>query len=114
MNTKINSVELSGFAGTAPQVSILDNGKKVARFTLATHENYKTKEGEWQHLTIWHQITAWGKVAVKVEELIKQGMRLALKGKLKQRTWADKQGRVHYITEVIAGSVEIVEGVKAA
>ena len=114
MNTQLNSVVLSGFAGTTPQISTFGNGKKMARFTLATHESYKDKEGVWQSLTLWHQVITWGKLATKVEEIITSGVRLALKGKLKQRTWADKNGRVHYITEILAGSVEIEGKAEAA
>ena len=81
MNALKNKVSLIGRLGVQPEVVNLDSGKKLARFTLATNENYKNKNGEWQSITQWHTINAWGKLAELVQKLLTKGQEIVVEGK---------------------------------
>ena len=95
----INKVILIGNLGKDPDIMTFENGVKKASFSLATTESYKDKEGNWVEQTEWHNIVAWRWLAEK--NLIK-GDQVYVEGKLKSRSWDDKEGNKRYITEVVA------------
>ncbi len=66
--------DLIGHLGGDPEVRHLENGTAVARFSLATNESYKDKEGNWQTLTEWHNIVVWREQAERAEKQLKKGM----------------------------------------
>ena len=105
MNSLKNRVQLIGNLGKAPEVKSFDNGKKVARFTMATSDTYKKEGGEKVTETQWHNIVAWNGTATIVEKYLKKGHEVAIEGKLTSRSWDDKDGNKHYITEVVANEV---------
>ncbi len=102
MNTIKNSVQLIGNLGKDIEFKELDSGKKLAKFTLATNDYYKNAAGEKVEETQWHNITAWGKLAENMEQILSKGETVALKGKLKYSQSEDKEGNKRYYTEVIA------------
>ncbi|MEJ4089105.1 single-stranded DNA-binding protein [Galbibacter orientalis] len=91
MSTLKNQVQLIGNVGQEPQVTVLDNGKKVARISLATNENFKNSKGEKQTNTDWHQLVAWGKVASLIEDYVFTGKEIAVQGKLSSRSYECKK-----------------------
>lgn len=95
-----NKVQLIGNLGNTPEVKTLESGKKMARFSIATNEDYRTANGEKVTETQWHNIVAWGKVAEIAEKLLSKGREVALEGKLIHRSYTDKEGNKKYITEV--------------
>ena len=107
METSVNKVELLGFVGKDAEVTALKNNGKVARFSLATNENYQTKSGEWVKETTWHNIVVWNKTAELAEQQIKKGTRVSITGKIVNRNYDDKEGKKHYITEIQALSFEV-------
>ncbi len=100
----INSVHLIGRTGKDPEIRTTQNSK-VATFSLATTEKYNDKE-EIQ----WHNIVIWGKLADVVEKYVKKGMLLYVEGKLKYRTYDDKDGNKKYITEIVCHSMTMLSG----
>ncbi|MDP4760322.1 MAG: single-stranded DNA-binding protein [Crocinitomicaceae bacterium] len=102
MNALKNKVSLIGRLGVQPEVVNLDSGKKLARFTLATNENYKNKNGEWQSVTQWHTINAWGKLAELVQKLLTKGQEIVVEGKLVNQSYENKNGEKRYTTIVEA------------
>ncbi|WP_335965764.1 single-stranded DNA-binding protein [Galbibacter sp. PAP.153] len=110
MSTLKNQVQLIGNVGQEPQVTILENGKKVARISLATNENYKNSKGEKQTNTDWHHLVAWGKVASLIEEYVFTGKEIAVQGKLSSRSYEDKEGVKRHVTEVIVSEILFLGG----
>ena len=100
MNALRNRVQLIGHLGQDPEVITLDNGGKLAKFSVATNENYKNSEGEKVTETQWHQIVAWGKTAEIVENYLSKGNEIALEGKLVHRSYENKEGEKKYVTEI--------------
>jgi single-strand DNA-binding protein len=104
MNTN-NRVQLTGNLGGDPEIKKLDKGNKLAKFSMATKEEYVNRAGEKTVNTQWHYITAWGKVADRVESEFKKGSFVSIEGRLVTRTYTDKNGQKRYITEVVANDV---------
>ena len=83
---------LIGNAGKDPEVRHLEGGSLLARFSLATTERYKDKNGELQELTEWHNIVCWRSLAERAEKFVKKGSQLYIEGRLRSRNWEDKNG----------------------
>ena len=83
----------------------LENGRKVARFSLATNEYYKDGKGEKQTDTNWHTVVAWGKVADIIQKYAEKGKEIGIVGKLKTRTYTMDDGNQRYVTEVVADEI---------
>ena len=105
MNTLKNKVQLIGNLGNDPEIITLENGKKLAKFSLATNEYYKDDDGQKQTKTEWHNLIAWNKTAEIIEKYVSKGKEIAIEGKLTNRSWDDKEGNKRYITEVIVNEV---------
>lgn len=98
----INRVTLIGNLGKDPEVRRLENGAMVARLTIATNENFKDANGEWQKQTEWHTVVAWRLLAEKAEKTLKKGSLVYVEGKLTHRKYQDKDGQDRYVSEVVA------------
>ncbi len=108
-----NKVQLIGNLGNAPEVKTFDGGKKMARFSVATNENYRNAKGEKVTETQWHNLVAWGKVAEIAEKFLVKGKEIAIEGKLVNRSYNDKEGNKKYVTEVVVSELLLL-GAKAA
>lgn len=104
----VNKVMLIGHLGKDPEVRYLEGGVALARFSLATSEAYKDKNGNKVEQTEWHNIVMWRGLAEVAEKLLKKGMQVYLEGKLRTRAWNDKEGHKHYTTEVVADNVVLL------
>lgn len=104
----VNRVILVGNLGKDPEIRTLENGAKVAKFSIATNENYRDKSGEWQQQTEWHDIVAWRTLADRAESGLKKGMAIYLEGKLSTRTWQDQNGNNRRTTEVVASYFRVI------
>jgi single-strand DNA-binding protein len=103
----INRVQLIGNLGNNPEIKIFENGNKLARFSMATKEEYTTRSGEKSSDTQWHFISAWGKVAERIETELQKGSFVSVDGRLVTRNYVDKTGQKKYITEVVASEVTL-------
>jgi single-strand DNA-binding protein len=104
----VNKVILVGHVGRDPEVKHLDKGVSVARFSLATTENYTAKTGEKVSTTEWHNIVAWRQLAELSEKYIKKGSQLYIEGRLRTRAWDDQNGNKRYTTEIYADTVQFL------
>ncbi|TDQ32537.1 single-stranded DNA-binding protein [Zeaxanthinibacter enoshimensis] len=100
MNALRNKVQLIGNLGQDPEIVALDNGSKLAKFSVATNEIYRNGKGEKVTETQWHQVVAWGKTAEIVESYLHKGSEVAVEGKLMHRSYETKEGTKRYVTEV--------------
>ncbi|MDT7828614.1 single-stranded DNA-binding protein [Pricia sp. S334] len=100
MNAIKNRVQLIGNLGQDPEIMDLENGSKLAKFSIATSDYYKNAKGEKVEDTQWHNIVAWGKTAEIVESYLTKGKQVAIEGKLMHRTYETKEGEKRYFTEI--------------
>ncbi|MFZ5554346.1 MAG: single-stranded DNA-binding protein [Bacteroidota bacterium] len=106
MARSINKVILIGNLGKDPEVRRLENGAAVASFSLATTETYKDRNtGESKSHTDWHNIVMWRGLAEVAEKYLKKGMQIYVEGKIRNRSYQDKDGNTKYITEVVADNM---------
>lgn len=103
----INQVTLIGHAGRDIEVRTLENGTKVAAFSLATTESYKDKNDQWQNLTEWHNIVVWRPSDTVCK--IAKGDKVFIQGKITNRKYPDKDGVERQRTEIVAGLVKLLD-----
>ena len=109
MNGSINKVILIGNLGKDPDVRRLENGAVVASFPLATSEIYTDKQsGEKKENTDWHDIVLWRGLAEVADKYLRKGTKIYVEGKLKKRSWTDKEGQTRYATEVVCDDLTIL------
>ena len=91
--------------GKDPEVRYLEGGIPVANFSLATSEFYKDKNGNRVETTDWHKIVAWRGLAEVASKFLKKGMQVYVEGKLKTKSWTDKDGTKQFSTEIVADNL---------
>ena len=103
----LNKVILIGRLGQNPELRYIPQTERaVANFTLATNEKFfnpNTNESDIR--AEWHKIVAWGKLAEFCEKFLNQGKQILVEGKLRTRSWQDKEGNKRYTTEVHANNI---------
>lgn len=104
----INKVTLIGRLGSDPEIRTLENGTPVGRFSVATSENYKDRNGEWQEQTEWHDVVVWRAAAERAQRTLFKGYMVYVEGKLTHRKWQDKEGNNRKTTEVVANYFRIL------
>ena len=109
MNGTVNKVILIGNLGKDPEIRRLENGAILASFSIATSESFTDKNsGEKKEITDWHDIVLWRGLAEIAEKYIRKGTKIYVEGKLKKRSWQDKEGNTKYNTEVIGEELTIL------
>lgn len=104
----LNKVMLIGNLGKDPEVRYTTSGQAVASFSLATTEKYKSKSGDWEEKTEWHNITLWGKLAEIAGEYLSKGKTVFIEGRLQTRKWQDKSGNDRYTTEIVGDKMQML------
>jgi single-strand DNA-binding protein len=105
----INKVILVGNVGKDPVIRYFDKGVAKATFPLATSETYTNQQGETITSTEWHNIVLWRALAEVAEKTIKKGSQVYIVGKIKTRSYVDKDGVNKYITEILADVMLLLE-----
>lgn len=106
----VNKVILIGHVGKDPEIKYFDGGASVASFSLATTERGYTATNGTQvpDRTDWHTIVAWRGLAKIAEQFVKKGTQLYIEGKIRIRTYDDKNNVKRYVTEIYADSLELL------
>lgn len=97
----INKVILVGHLGKDPELRTLEGGVSVASFPLATSESY-VKDGKRIEQTEWHNIVLWRAMAETASKYLHKGKLVYIEGKLRTRSYEDKEGHRRYVTEIVA------------
>jgi single-strand DNA-binding protein len=105
----INKVILVGNVGKDPVIRYFDKGVAKATFPLATSESYTNQQGETITSTEWHNIVVWRALAEVTEKTVKKGSQVYIVGKIKTRSYIDKDGVNKYITEILADALLVLE-----
>lgn len=103
----INKVILVGHLGKDPEVRQLEGGVSVASFPLATSETFN-KDGKKVEQTEWHNIVLWRSLADVAAKFLQKGKLVYIEGKLRTRSFEDKEGVKKYTTEVVAENFTIL------
>ncbi len=104
----INKAILIGNVGNDPEVRHLEGGTPVANFSLATSETYNNRNGERVTQTEWHNIVVWRGLAEVVEKYVKKGSQLYIEGRIRTRSWDDREGNKRYTTEIVCDTMQML------
>ena len=109
MNGSVNKVILIGNLGRDPEIKKLDSGATLASFSIATSEKYTDKQsGQKIEQTDWHDVVLWRGLAEVAEKYLKKGTKIYVEGRLKKRSWQDREGNTRYSIEVIGDEMTIL------
>lgn len=109
----VNKVILVGNLGADPEIRVLSSGTKTARLRIATSETYTNKNGERVTNTEWHTVNVWRGQADVAEKYLSKGKQIYVEGKLRTRSYDDKDGVTRYVTEIEADNFTMLGGGKA-
>lgn len=104
----VNKVILVGNVGKDPEIRYLDENTAVCKFPLATSEVYKNRSGERVEQTEWHNIVLWRGLAQVAEKYVKKGSQLYIDGRIKTRSYEDRDGVRKYITEIVGDNMQML------
>lgn len=105
----VNRIVLIGNLGSDVKVTRLDNGASVAKVGIATNENYKDKNGDWQTQTEWHDLVLWRDLAERAEGRLKKGLTVYAEGKLTHRKYTDKDGIERRSAEIVVSYYRVLD-----
>lgn len=109
----VNKVFLIGRLGKDPVVKHFENGGAIAEFTVATDDSYKDKQGNKVEQTDWHNVKIpTPKLAEVAEKYLKKGSLVHIEGKIKTRSYDDKDGNKRYVTEVVCEGFKMLDSKK--
>lgn len=106
----VNKVILVGNLGKDPEIWTFEDGTKKASFSLATTESYKDKSGNKVDQTEWHNVVLWRGLAGIAEQYLKKGGSVYVEGKIRSRSYQDKDGNTKYITEIFGDNMTMLGG----
>lgn len=108
----VNKVILIGNVGKDPEIRHMENGTIKATFPLATTETYRDRDGQRIEQTEWHNVVLWRGLAELAEKYIRKGKQLFIEGKLRTRSWEDRDGNKRYTTEIVADNITLLGGLQ--
>jgi single-strand DNA-binding protein len=104
----VNKVILVGNVGKDPETRYLEGGTAVSKFPLATSETYRNRDGEKITTTEWHNVVLWRGLAEVCEKYVKKGSQLYIEGRIRTRSYNDKDGNTRYITEIVGDNMQML------
>lgn len=108
----LNRVELIGRLGRDPESKFTPTGKRVAHFSIAVSNNWKTNEGETKESTEWVNVEAWERLGAVCQEYLKKGSLVYIDGRLKTDRY-EAEGETKYFTKVVASTVQFLSDNRA-
>jgi len=105
----VNRVMLIGNLGRDPDVQFLEGNIAVAKFPLATTETFKDRAGKLISQTEWHTIVLWRGLAELAQKYLHKGSLVYIEGRLRTRSWEDKEGNKKFATEVVGDNLIMLD-----
>lgn len=105
----VNRVMLIGNLGKDPDVQFLDGNIAVAKFPLATTETFKDRSGKLISQTEWHTVVLWRGLAELAQKYLHKGSLVYIEGRLRTRSWEDKEGNRKFATEVVGDNLIMLD-----
>jgi len=105
----VNRVMLIGNLGRDPDVQFLEGNIGVAKFPLATTETFKDRGGKLISQTEWHTVVLWRGLAELAQKYLHKGSLVYIEGRLRTRSWEDKEGNKKFATEVVGDNLIMLD-----
>jgi len=105
----VNRVTLIGNLGKDPDMQFLEGNIGFAKFSLATTETFKDRSGKLISQTEWHTIVLWRGLAELAQKYLHRGSLVYIEGKIKTRSWEDKDGNKKFVTEIVGDNLIMLD-----
>ncbi len=105
----LNKVMVIGNVGRDPEMRYMPSGKPVTSFSVATTRSWTNSEGERCEETEWFNVVAWGTLAEICKQHLRKGQQVYIEGRLQTRSWADREGKRRFRTELVANEMILLE-----
>ena len=105
----VNRVMLIGNLGKDPDMQFLEGNIAVAKFSLATTETYKDRSGKLVSQTECHTVVLWRGLAELAQKYLHRGSLVYIEGRLKTRSWEDKEGHKKFATEIVGDNLIMLD-----
>ena len=92
-----NQVTIVGNVGSDAQITTFGNGSKIARFSVAIER--RPKSGQ-QPESESYPVFAWGNTAEFIQRYCDKGKKVAITGRLVNRTYVSRDGYPKKVTEI--------------
>ena len=106
----LNKVMVIGNLGADPEMRYTANGNAVTTFNVAASENFNDRAGQRQERTEWFTVVTWNRLAEICSQYLTKGRQVYVEGRLQTRSWDGQDGQKHYRTELIAETVQFLNG----
>ena len=106
----LNNVVLVGRLTGNPEITTIEDTKKVTSIVLAVNRNFKNSEGLYD--TDFIRCILWNSIASNTTEYCRAGDVIGVKGRLQSSKYEDDNGKIHYITDVVAERVTFLSSNK--
>lgn len=105
----VNKVILIGNLGKDPDIQFIEGNIAVSKFSLATTESFKDKNGKQISQTEWHTVVLWRGLAELSQKYLHKGSLVYIEGRLRTRTWEDKDHNKKHATEIVADNLVMLD-----
>jgi len=109
MSRSLNKAQIIGNLTKDPELRYTPSGTPVCNFSVATNRSWKNAQGEAQDEATFHRVIAWSKLAEICSQLLSKGRKVFIEGRISNRNWEDTQGQKHYITEIVADELLLLD-----
>lgn len=103
----LNKVFILGRLTADPQLRMTPDGRQVVNFGIATNRIWTDKAGARQQEVEYHNVVVWGRQAEIVSQFLSKGSLVLIEGRLRTRTWQNKQGQNQKTTEIIGERIQL-------
>ncbi|MFP4369247.1 MAG: single-stranded DNA-binding protein [Candidatus Kapaibacterium sp.] len=110
MAKSLNRAQFIGNLGHDPELRTTPQGTSVCTIRIATTETFRDQSGELRENTDWHSIVLWDKLANIAAEYLSKGSRVYVEGRIKNRSYEDKEGVTRYVTEMVCNNMIMLDG----
>jgi len=105
----VNKVILLGNLGKDAETRFTPGGAARTTFSIATSRRWKDQQtGEWKEETDWHNVVLWRQE--NLSTYLTKGKQVYVEGRLRTRSYEDKDNKKVYTTEVVADEVILLGG----
>jgi len=105
----LNKVMLIGNLGADPEIKYAPSGTPIANLRIATTENRKNKDGDWEEVTEWHRVVIFGRQAEVCKDYLRKGSKIYVEGRLQTRSWDDQSGQKRFLTEIVGSQMLMLD-----
>ena len=106
----LNKVMIIGNAGKDAELRYMASGRPMTQFSVAVNHRWRNQQSnDWEEQTEWFNVVVWGDMAERISQYITKGKQVYVEGRLQTRSWDGNDGQKHYMTEVIANTVQLLE-----